>query len=411
MTPKDVKGVIAYGLAPYSTGTATFYLTVAAGLRQRGWRVFSIAVGREAAERYDPKFGDAYSIILAPEETDPAKQVQAFLKWVEEAQVDIVIPTYEDNILAAIPHLPARVRYITICHNVIRSAYLVSTVHLERLSYAVAINQLQMGILHRRWGVPLNRLRLIPNGVDTGKLSQIPRRSNLSDTIQLIYLGMISHDHKGVLWLPPMLKELSRRSILFFLHVVGSGPDSERLKAAISRNGLASRVHFYGTQPAEEIPGLLSQADISLMPSLFEGFPLALVEAMAAGCVPIATRLQGITDMIVADGVSGFLCPLGRAKAFAQKIALLSQDRPRLAQMAAAARRVVVERFSLERVAADYDGLFTEALAQPPPPYEPRPLELLEYPKELLPTWRAQVTQPAKTFVRTWANRLFGRII
>jgi hypothetical protein len=46
-----------------------------------------------------------------------------------------------------------------------------------------------------------------------------------------------------------------------------------------------------------------------------------------------------------------------------------------------------------------------------PPPYEPRPLELLAYPKELLPTWRAQVTQPVKTFVRTWANRLFGRII
>jgi glycosyltransferase involved in cell wall biosynthesis len=73
-------------------------------------------------------------------------------------------------------------------------------------------------------------------------------------------------------------------------------------------------------------------------------------------------------DTMMPYGVNGFLCPLGRAKAFAEKIALLSQDRASLAQMAAAARRVVVERFSLERVATDYDGLFTEALAQPPPP-------------------------------------------
>ena len=270
------KGVISYGLVPslQASGTATFYQSWAASLRSKGWQVVSVGVGQEAAQRYDPQWGDEHSFILAPQETDLTKQVQAFLDWVNHSQVDIVIPTGEFNIMAALPHLPPRVRYITICHSVIRSAYIFSSLYPERLSHAVAINQVQMATLHRRWKVPQEKLVLIPHGIALEKFSEILPSDRNYDSLQLLFIGTISHDIKGVLWLPRIIENLSDRHISSFLHVVGAGPDLAKLKSAVVARGLDSQVRFYGTQPPEEIPRLLSRADILLMPSRFEGFPL-----------------------------------------------------------------------------------------------------------------------------------------
>lgn len=409
MKQRKHKGTIAYGLAPHEGGTTTVYLQFAQGLRALGWKVFSVAVGERAAQSYDPRFGDAHSVILAPEETDLASQVQAFLEWVEKEEVDIVIPTCEDVIMVAIPHLPQKVRYITICHNVTRDTYIINTLHLDRLSYAVVINKRQIADLQQRWGVPENKLRLIPHGIELEKFL-IPRSERPGSELHLIYLGRIEDMAKGVLYLPPLLEKFSAWGIPFTCEVVGSGPDLTRLKNAMARLGLTCQVTFRGQVVPSEIPQLLSQANIFIMPSRFEGFGLSLVEAMAAGCVPIATHLHGITDMIVEDGVSGFLCPMGKVGAFAEKIAFLHHNRDVIDQMSSAARKQAADKFPLERMAEDYDSLFTEALAQPAPPYAPRPLEQLQFPKELLPTWRTKVPMPIKNLARRLLYRYLGRI-
>jgi glycosyltransferase involved in cell wall biosynthesis len=411
MAQKGYKGVIAYGLAPHEGGTTTVYLQLAQGLRARGWKVFSVGVGSKAAKIYEPHFGDEGSVILAPETSDLLSQITSLLTWIEKEQVDVVIPNFEVNIIAAIPHLPVNVRYITLCHNVVRSAYICSTIHLERLNYAVVINERQVDELHRRWGVPEAKLRLIPHGIDVEKFLPLKRSVNQADEIKLIWLGRLDDMAKGVMWLPPILKKMAKRGIPFTCQLVGSGPDLARLQAAVSRLGMGRQILFHGQLAPTEIPHVLSQADLFLMPSRFEGMGMSLLEAMAAGCVPIATHLKGITDMIVEDGVSGFLCPMGRVWAFAEKIALLYQDRPKLMQMSAAARQRVAERFSLERMADDYDTLFTEALAKPSIPFNPWPIEQFQYPKELLPTWRTKIPQPIKNLTRGWINRLSGRIV
>jgi glycosyltransferase involved in cell wall biosynthesis len=405
------KGVIAYGLAPHEGGTTTVYRNFARGLRALGWKVASVAVGKDAAHGCDPRFGDEFSEMLAPEETSLSGQVEAFLTWVEQEAVDIVIPNCEANIIAAVPHLPSRVRYLTICHTVVRSAYLSSTLHPDRLSQVVAINQRQMKELPQRWGVTQERLRLIPHGIDTEPFDQRQVIKNKTGPLRLIFLGRLDDMDKGVLWLPDILKGAESRRTEFICDIVGSGPDREKLQAAMSRNGLSEKVRFHGQKPPGDIPKLLSQADIFLMPSRFEGVPMSLLEAMSAWCVPVASKLHGITDMIVEEGVSGFLCPMGKTGAFTEKIAFLHQNRYRLAEMSAAARRRVTDRFSLERMAADYDRLFTETLACAPLPYTPRPLKQLQYPKELLPTWRTWVPQPLKNLARTWVYRACRRMI
>ncbi|MFZ5448835.1 MAG: glycosyltransferase family 4 protein [Thermodesulfobacteriota bacterium] len=409
MSDQARKGVIAYGVTPHAGGTTIVYRLLAQGLRSQGWKVFSIAMGESAALAYDPDFGDEYSVILAPEETTLAGQVKAFLEWAEREKVDIVIPNCEENILAAIPHLPPRIRYFSVCHTVARVAYLLSRIHLNRVSYVIAVSNRQIQSLERRWKVPRAKLRLIPHGIEYEKFFK-GNRSRPNASLRLIYFGRIEDMDKGVLWLPAILKKISDHGIPFFMDIVGAGPDLMRLQEMVEGHGLSPRVRFHGQAPPTEIPRFLSQTDVSLIPSRFEGFGLTLVEAMAAGCVPIATHLGGITDMIVEDGVNGFLCPMGDTNAFANKIISLQQEPNRLAEMSRAAQERVKQKFSLQRMASDYDALFTQGLSEPPVDYTPRPLDQLAYPQELRPTWRTWVPLPFKNLARKVLYRYFGYI-
>lgn len=407
---QNYKGTIAYGIAPIGGGTTTFYRILAKGLRPRGWRVFSVAIGRSSAQRYDPRFGDDFSVLLAPEETNLAAQVQAFLSWVKQEHVDIVIPMCEDIILAAIPHLPSQTRVITRSGSITRMSYVISTLYLERTSFVVANSIRKFDDLHQRWAVPLTKLRFINNCIELEPFLKTSPKAKTTTQIALVYLGRIVDIDKGVMLLPSILKKVSDRGIMFNCHIIGSGTDSARLQSAISRQGLASRVLFHGQKAPQEIPPLLSQADILLLPSRFEGSSLSLVEAMAAGCVPVASHVPGVTDMVIEDGVNGFLCPVGDTSAFAEKVALLYRDRQRLFQMSRTARQRVREHYSLERMAEEYDRLFTEALALPPPAFTPRPLSQLQYPEELLPTWRTRLPAPLKNLARTYLCRWWGRV-
>ena len=404
------KGVIAYGLVPYAGGTTTFYRLFARGLRAKGWQVHSVAAGAEAQQDFDPRFGDDHSVILAPQETDLTLQVKAFLDWVAQQQVDIVIPNTQTNLLAAVPHLPLQVRYLSICHNVTRGTYVIVSLHPHRLSAVVTINQRQLEDLEHRWRLPPHLLRLIPYGIDLSRFTTPARPLQPNGPLRLIFLGRLDDLPKGIMLLPAILKKAGNLGVNYICHILGSGPDEEKLKKAIHNSGLQSCVSFQGQVLPQDVPQWLVAADIFLMPSRFEGFGLSLVEAMAAGCVPIATKLSGITDMIVADGVSGFLCPMGDAEAFAEKISGLARRPDQIRHMSAEARRRVQETFSLERLAAAYDALFTEILARPTVSYSVRPLQEVAFPRELRPTWRTMIPLPMKNFARQWLYRLWGRI-
>jgi glycosyltransferase involved in cell wall biosynthesis len=404
------RGVIAYGLAPYGGGTTTLYRVLAQGLRERGWQVCSVAVGAGAYETFDPQFGDEHSVILAPDATGLTAQVKVFLEWVDHHQVNLVIPNTQANLLAAVPHLPSRVRCLSICHSVSRGSYLAATVHRERLSAVVAINRRQMEDLTGRWRLPAHLVRLIPHGIDLSRFSSQARPPKAGEPLRLTFLGRLDDLDKGVMLLPAILQKTEKLGVDFSCDIIGSGPDAERLKRSLEASALKAAVGFAGQVPPQEVPARLTSADIFLMPSRFEGFGLSLVEAMAAGSVPVATRLQGITDMIVADGVSGFLCPMGDTRAFAEKIAWLSRHRDRLGQMSAQARKRVREAFSHEQMSAAYDALFTEILSRPPISYAVRPWGEAAFPRELRPTWRTLIPLPVKNFARRWLYRLGGRI-
>ena len=245
---------------------------------------------------------------------------------------------------------------------------------------------------------------LIPGGIEVENYNPGTRR-DFNGKLRLVFLGRLDEDQKSVLLLPRIASQLVEAGVDFHFDIVGDGPDRERLGDAFAQAHLNDRVTLRGTLRPEEALPLLQQAHLFLLPSRYEGVPWALLEAMACGCVPIASRIGGTTDFVVDHGINGLLCTVGNASEFAKAIMDLAADRKRLGILSPAAVRTVRDRFTLERVVKDHDSLLQALLAQEPLAYTPVPMVAIQAPNLPGPTWRRFVPQSVKNYVRTWAER------
>jgi glycosyltransferase involved in cell wall biosynthesis len=110
------------------------------------------------------------------------------------------------------------------------------------------------------------------------------------------------------------------------LVVIGDGPEREDLMRVIANSGVGERVSLKGALPRAEAIDWLRAADAAILPSKFENFPHAAVEALAAGTPVIATSVGGVPE-IVETGVTGLLVPPGDSRAFGAAMASLVEDR------------------------------------------------------------------------------------
>ncbi|HXT22856.1 MAG TPA: glycosyltransferase family 4 protein, partial [Thermoanaerobaculia bacterium] len=134
------------------------------------------------------------------------------------------------------------------------------------------------------------------------------------------------------------------------LVVVGDGEQSAHVAAAVRARGLATHVELAGSLPRPAAMARLFEADVFCLPSTYEGLPLAILEAMAAGLPVVATAVSGNPEA-VEDGTTGLLVPPESAAALADALIALLTDPERRRRMGEAGRARVAERFSIDRVA------------------------------------------------------------
>ena len=146
------------------------------------------------------------------------------------------------------------------------------------------------------------------------------------------------------------------------LLLAGDGPARRSLETTVEALRLSPFVRFLGTL-ADPWP-LLAAADIFALPSLWEGMPNALLEAMAAGLPSVATAVGAVPEM-VADGREALVVPPGDAGALARALAELATWPTRRREMGALARRRVEEAFRIEATVAQTERLYDELLAAP----------------------------------------------
>jgi glycosyltransferase involved in cell wall biosynthesis len=174
------------------------------------------------------------------------------------------------------------------------------------------------------------------------------------------------------LWLPDIYRACLDRGVDASLTIVGDGPDSRDLQRKLTEYGLGNRTRYLKGLTPEQVYELLLDAHILLLPSQYEGLPIALLESQACGCVPIASRLPGITDAAVEDGATGILVEMGNVSGFADAVASLHGDPARWSRMSSAAHERVSRSFSVEAMGRSYWQLISEALTGRYPLPRPR---------------------------------------
>jgi glycosyltransferase involved in cell wall biosynthesis len=155
------------------------------------------------------------------------------------------------------------------------------------------------------------------------------------------------------------LQGLVERGVDAYLCLVGDGPDRDHLEHFAHDLGVVKRCLFMGYQ--DDVSRFYSAIDALLLPSVNEGTPVSVIEALAAQRPAVATRVGGTPD-IIRDGVDGFLAEVGDADALADRLAELAADPARRARMGAAGRARVLERYAVERLVDDIDRLYRTLL-------------------------------------------------
>ena len=134
---------------------------------------------------------------------------------------------------------------------------------------------------------------------------------------------------------------------------------AESLKALAQELGLGQRVRFLGSRA--DVPDILRASDVFVLSSDYEGNPLSVLEAMAAGLPVVSTAVGGVPEL-VQHGATGLLVPAGDARALAEAITQLGRDADQRAAMGHAARQTALERFDVRAMSRAYAALYQQLL-------------------------------------------------
>jgi glycosyltransferase involved in cell wall biosynthesis len=218
-------------------------------------------------------------------------------------------------------------------------------------------------------GVPDHKLSRIANGIDTGPFRRAAaggRRASLDLPQDRLVVGMVSSltPEKGHVHALEALARLRGRFPDLLLAVVGDGPQRPALQAAADRLGLRDQVRFCGRR--SDVAEVLGAFDVFLLPSLNEGLPIALLEAMAAARPVVASRV-GDVPAVVRDDDTGLLVPPADVSALAAALARLAADPDLRSRLGRAAADAVERRFSAEQMARQYCLLYDRLQQEPVP--------------------------------------------
>ncbi len=313
-------------------------------------------------------------MLLAADTRDIKRQAMAFADWCEQESVDIVMGVNSEAILSALPHLPERIRVLARCANGFGHGYRITLSGKDRLARIVAVTPRLAHDLINLYGADPSIVKVIPNGIDPAPFDEAAKtKRGEQPELRLGFLGRLEDNQKGVFHLPRIVRELNKSGIDFKLRIAGKGRHRRILEKEMSKESRAGQIEFLGSITPNQVPQFLAEIDVFLFTSHFEGCPNALLEAMMAGCVPVSWMIEGITDFIVREQETGFVCPLGDHVRFAQCIKTLAKDRNRLRAMSNQASTSARDRFTHHTAASAYADLIKEVMDQEPPPWILKP--------------------------------------
>jgi glycosyltransferase involved in cell wall biosynthesis len=223
---------------------------------------------------------------------------------------------------------------------------------------------------YRRMGVPEEKIAIIPNGIDLSEYAELPPKGSFKkkfsipeDRKIILYIGRI-HKIKGIDFLVRAYAYLKNemRCKDAVLVIVGSDDGFlGEVKSLVQSLGISRFVIFTGPLYGEEKLGAYVDSDIVVLPSRYETFPNVVLEAYACSKLVVASNVEAIPD-IVLHGKTGLLFQAGDVKGLANAIAYMLTHSEEAERMGRNARRLVEERFSIDRVVTQLEALYEKVL-------------------------------------------------
>ncbi|MGO8793588.1 MAG: glycosyltransferase family 4 protein [Candidatus Sulfotelmatobacter sp.] len=191
-----------------------------------------------------------------------------------------------------------------------------------------------------------SKLIYVPLGIDANEFAPTPRR-NFSETPHLLCVGRLAPE-KGQALLLDAMATLQAHGHSLHLRFVGDGPDCAFLERRAAELGIASNVEFCGWVDQTRLMTIYAETDIFVLPSLAEGIPMVLMEAMAMQIPCVAPCITGIPELIE-HGVDGMLFTVADVQNIALKVLMLLESPGLCAQIGKQARARVIRDYDMAR--------------------------------------------------------------
>ena len=224
----------------------------------------------------------------------------------------------------------------------------------------VAVSEGVAKFARERIGLQANKIVVIPNGVSLPEEPVAPAdlsRLGLPGGRRAIaFVGRLD-EQKGVEWLVEQTPELFKRLPQHDLLIVGTGPLEHRLRSCAERLTVAGRVHFAGWR--DDVQSILAAVDLVFLPSLWEGMPNIVLEAMAAARPIVAFDVEGIAEALGEDASRQIAAHKDR-DGFIERMVEIAADFELQLRLGHANRDRVMRQFAVENMVARYDRLYFE---------------------------------------------------
>ena len=340
----------------------------------------------------------------------PEQRAELLTRWVKRAEADVfVVSVSPDAGWLALPLLSPAAATVAITHSDGPAFYRPLEHYRSFVDCAVGVSEETCRQIVSQCEIPEARVRQVPYGVKT--LSRIEMEADCaaagSGVFRFGYVGRLVQSQKRVLELIQLARTMLPRGTPFELHVIGDGPERETLEKELAGPVSEGKVKFWGWLSPAEVQERLRALDALVLLSDCEGLPVALLEAMGHGTVPVITALPSGNAEVVTDGRNGFLVPVGDIAGFADKLELLARDAGRLREMKRAAWETG-QRYTVERMAERYLECFNLALgkrrARPHEAQTPRVFPVMSSCVSGYPFWLRKI----KRRLLVWSSRIRG---
>ncbi|MFM8265030.1 MAG: glycosyltransferase family 4 protein, partial [Acidimicrobiia bacterium] len=231
----------------------------------------------------------------------------------------------------------------------------------SRMPRIVVVSENSIKDIHEDMGVSLDRMRLVPVGVDIDLFTPLPAIARKPG--QMITTASADVALKGLAYLLEAVAKLrTERDI--HLTIIGK-PRAGASADLIETLGLRDCISYVSGVSDERIVELYAESTLAVVPSLYEGFSLPSIEAMSTGICLVATTGGALPEVTGRDGETVLSCPPGDADALAAAIRRGLDDEQLRAKVGAAGRQRVVERWSWRHCASLTVDQYREVLAMP----------------------------------------------